>query len=45
VWLNPVAQKHWDYSESTTIIKRIFAGRMFPITIDGLEEAMRELTH
>ena len=22
VWLNPVAQKHWDYSESTTIIRR-----------------------
>lgn len=45
VWLNPVAQKHWDYSESTTIIKRIFAGRMYPITIEGLEGAMKELTH
>jgi len=45
VWLNPVAQKHWDYSESTTIIKRIFAGRMYPITIEGLEAATKELTH
>jgi len=45
VWLNPVAQKHWDYSESTTIIKRIFANRMYPITIEGLEHAMKELTH
>lgn len=45
VWLNPVAQKHWDYSESTTIIKRIFANRMYPITIEGLEGAMKELTH
>ena len=25
VWLNPVAQKHWDYSESTTIIRRLFS--------------------
>jgi uncharacterized protein with von Willebrand factor type A (vWA) domain len=45
VWLNPVQQKRWDYSESTTIINRIFAGRMFPITIEGLEAATKELTH
>jgi uncharacterized protein with von Willebrand factor type A (vWA) domain len=43
VWLNPVAQKHWDYSESTTIIRRIFSDRMYPITIEGLENAMKEL--
>ena len=43
VWLNPVAQKHWDYSESTTIIRRLFSERMFPITIEGLEGAMKEL--
>ena len=35
VWLNPVAQKHWDYSESTTIIRRLFSERMYPITIEG----------
>src|SRR5215211_6830538 len=43
VWLNPVAQKHWDYSESTTIIRRLFSERMYPITIEGLEGAMKEL--
>src|SRR5215216_4317541 len=43
VWLNPVAQKHWDYSESTTIIRRLFSERMYPITIEGLEGAMEEL--
>jgi uncharacterized protein with von Willebrand factor type A (vWA) domain len=43
IWLNPVAQKHWDYSESTTIIRRLFSERMFPLTIEGLEGAMREL--
>ena len=43
VWLNPVAQRHWDYSESTTIIRRLFSQRMYPITIEGLESAMREL--
>ena len=43
VWLNPVAQKHWDYSESTTVIRRLFSERMYPITIEGLENAMKEL--
>src|SRR6266436_3092232 len=43
VWLNPVAQRHWDYSESTTIIRRLFSDRMYPITIEGLESAMKEL--
>jgi len=43
VWLNPVAQRHWDYSESTTVIRRLFSKRMFPITIEGLEAAMKEL--
>jgi uncharacterized protein with von Willebrand factor type A (vWA) domain len=43
VWLNPVAQKHWSYSESITIIKKAMNDRMFPLTIDGLEGAMKEL--
>src|SRR6266568_1022043 len=43
VWLNPVAERHWDYSESTTIIRRLFSERMFPLTIEGLEGAMKEL--
>jgi uncharacterized protein with von Willebrand factor type A (vWA) domain len=43
VWLNPVARRHWDYSESTTIIRRLFSERMFPLTIEGLEGAMKEL--
>ncbi len=30
VWLNPVAQKHWDYSESTTIIRRLLVGAHVP---------------
>jgi uncharacterized protein with von Willebrand factor type A (vWA) domain len=43
VWLNPVAQKHWSYSESITVIKKAMNDRMFPLTIEGLDGAMREL--
>jgi uncharacterized protein with von Willebrand factor type A (vWA) domain len=30
VWLNPVPREHWDYSESTTIIRQLFSDRMYP---------------
>ena len=43
-WLNPVPQAHWDYSQSTHIIRRIMDDRMYPLTLTGLETAMRELS-
>jgi uncharacterized protein with von Willebrand factor type A (vWA) domain len=44
-WINPTPEPQWGYSQSTEMIRRIFGGRMFPLTLDGLEGAMRELTH
>jgi uncharacterized protein with von Willebrand factor type A (vWA) domain len=43
VWLNPVPRNQWDYTHSVHHIRRIFANRMFPLTIEGLDQAMREL--
>jgi uncharacterized protein with von Willebrand factor type A (vWA) domain len=43
VWLNPVPAKHWDYTPSIGIIEKIFEERMFGLTLDGLDRAMREL--
>ena len=43
VWLNPVPEKHWDYTPSIQIVRQIFTNRMFPLTLDGLDRAMREL--
>ena len=43
VWLNPVPEKHWDYTPSIGIVRQIFSDRMFPLTLDGLDRAMREL--
>jgi uncharacterized protein len=42
-WLNPVAQKHWDYTPSVRLIGQLLSGRMFPLTLAGLDSAMREL--
>lgn len=44
VWLNPIAEKHWEYTPSLQIIKQIFSERMFPLTLEGLDKAMRELS-
>ena len=43
VWLNPVPEKQWSYSQSTKIIKELVNDRMYPLTLDGLDDAMREL--
>ncbi|SMB24791.1 VWA containing CoxE family protein [Sterolibacterium denitrificans] len=43
VWLNPEPRHLWDYRQSIQIIRRIVGERMFPLTIDGLEQAMRQL--
>ena len=44
VWLNPTPERFWTHSGSTDIIKQIFNDRMFPLTLDGLDAAMRELS-
>lgn len=43
-WLNPVPEQHWGYSQSTKIIQQLMTGRMYPLTLAGLDDAMRELT-
>jgi uncharacterized protein with von Willebrand factor type A (vWA) domain len=43
VWLNPEPERLWDYRHSIEVIRTIFANRMYPLTLAGLERAMREL--
>jgi uncharacterized protein with von Willebrand factor type A (vWA) domain len=43
VWLNPVQREHWAYTQSIGMVRQIFEGRMFPLTLDGLDDAMRAL--
>ncbi|MFC3174428.1 VWA domain-containing protein [Novosphingobium bradum] len=44
VWLNPASQSTWEYTQSTQMIRRLVNDRMYPLTLGGLESAMRELT-
>ncbi len=44
VWLNPEPQAYWQYRQSIAILRDIMHERMFPITMDGIERAMRLLS-
>ena len=44
VWINPEPQGVWPYRQSITIIQQLMGGRMYPLTLKGLEEAMRLLS-
>ncbi|MBZ9695780.1 MULTISPECIES: vWA domain-containing protein [unclassified Mesorhizobium] len=44
VWLNPENEKNWGFTHSIAIIRDIFGGRMFPLTLAGLEGATRQLS-
>jgi uncharacterized protein len=43
VWLNPVPEDRWDYTYSIKMVRQLLADRMYPLTLDGLDKAMREL--
>ena len=43
VWLNPVPETEWDYTQSIRMMRQLLGGRMYPLTLEGLDRAMREL--
>jgi uncharacterized protein with von Willebrand factor type A (vWA) domain len=43
VWLNPEPQEHWGYTPSVSLTREIIGQRMFPLTLAGLDGAIREL--
>ncbi|BCM84701.1 VWA domain-containing protein [Methylobacterium indicum] len=42
-WLNPVPQAQWGYTQSNAMIRQIFSGRMYPLTLEGIDQATRAL--
>lgn len=43
VWLNPEPERLWEYRHSIQILRDIMGTRMYPLTLDGLGRAMRQL--
>ncbi|MCA3141967.1 MAG: vWA domain-containing protein [Betaproteobacteria bacterium] len=42
-WINPQPEDRWGYYDSVGLLRSIMGGRMFPLTLEGLDRAMREL--
>ena len=43
LWINPVPQRHWEYTQSIGIIRKLFEDRMVPMTLAGIETGMKVL--
>ena len=43
VWLNPTPEKEWEFTQSIRMMRQLMGSRMYPLTLEGLDRAMREL--
>ena len=43
-WLNPTPEPAWSYSASTALLQQMLEGRMYPLTLDGLDRMTRDLS-
>ncbi|ABA78804.1 VWA domain-containing protein [Rhodobacter sphaeroides] len=44
LWINPVPEKHWGYTQSIRLIREIFEGRMVPMTLEGITAGVKTLS-
>ena len=44
LWINPVPETHWGYTQSIRMIRQIFEGRMVPMTLEGISAGVRALS-
>ncbi len=43
IWLNPQPEGHWEYTPSIQMTRELMKDRMYPLTLEGLDRAIREL--
>ena len=43
VWLNPEPEQRWEYAPSVKLTRELLDDRMFPLTLRGLDDAIKEL--
>jgi len=44
-WLNPVPERHWRHTHSIALMRELLRQRMYPLTLTGLDDMTRELSH
>ncbi len=43
IWLNPQPQNRWSYVPSIQMVRDLMGDRMYPLTLEGLEQGIRTL--
>ncbi len=43
-WLNPQPEKQWSYYHSISIINQLIDNKMYPLTVDGIGRAIKEIS-
>jgi uncharacterized protein with von Willebrand factor type A (vWA) domain len=44
-WLNPTPRNSWQHVRSIGMTSELMEGRMYPLTVNGIDEMARELSH
>jgi uncharacterized protein with von Willebrand factor type A (vWA) domain len=44
-WLNPSREDYWRHTHSIDLLRQLMEGRMYPMTLSGLDDLTRELSH
>ena len=44
-WLNPSREDYWRHTHSIDLLRQIMEDRMYPMTLSGLDDLTRELSH
>jgi len=44
-WLNPSKEDYWKHTHSIELLRQLMEGRMYPLTLRGLDDLTRELSH
>jgi uncharacterized protein with von Willebrand factor type A (vWA) domain len=44
-WLNPTPERGWPHVRSIHMVRQLMGGRMYPLTVNGIDEMTRELSH
>jgi len=44
IWLNPIPQNHWQYTQTTVAIEQQLRGKMYPLTLEGMSDGIRYLS-
>ncbi len=44
IWLNPTPQGWWMFTQSIGMVRQLMEGRMYPLTLEGLEAGIRQLS-